>query len=299
MKSGPIRAAGGVVWRDDGTLRVALIYRARYDDWTLPKGKLEHGERELDAAVREVREETGANVAVTRRLIAIEYTVSAGRGGTDHPGNDIPKTVQFWAMRYLSGEFSASAEVDDLVWLPLDDARHRLTHVVDRAVLDSFTARPVPQSVVVLVRHAKAGKRSHWDGDDRLRPLDKAGRRQARGLATFLQAFAPARVVSADRTRCVQTVEPFANAAGLELEITPTFTDEAYVERPDGTRGELLEIAKATPAAVICSQGTAVPGLVGDIAGLDSVTARKGSAWVLCFSDGNVVSADYYGKAAR
>jgi len=162
VRPGPIRAAGGVVWRDDGTLRIALIYRARYDDWTLPKGKLEHGERELDAAVREVREETGATVAVTRRLLAIEYTVSAGRGGTDHPGNDIPKTVQFWAMRYLSGEFSASAEVDDLVWLPLDDARHRLTHVVDRAVLDSFTARPVPQSVVVLVRHAKAGKRSHW-----------------------------------------------------------------------------------------------------------------------------------------
>ena len=280
-----IRAAGGVVWRDDDPLRVALIHRDRYDDWTFPKGKLDDGERDLQAAVREVREEIGATVAVTRRLTEIEYPVAGA-----------PKTVRFWAMRYLSGDFSANAEVDDLIWLPPDEAHERLTYDVDRSVLDAFTATPLPENVVVLVRHAKAGKRSHWDGEDRLRPLDKAGRRQARGLATFLNAFGPARVVSADRVRCVQTLEPFANAAGLELEITPTFTDEAYLTDPERTRRDLLETAKSAPAVVICSQGTAVPHLVADLAGLDSVTARKGSAWVLSFSDVVVVSADYYGN---
>lgn len=286
----PIRAAGGVVWRDDdgGSLRIALIHRERYDDWTLPKGKLQDGERELTAAVREVWEETGATVAVSRRLIEVGYLVEG-----------LPKTVRFWAMQYRDGEFAANAEVDDLAWLTVDDARTRMSHDVDRAVLDSFTATPLPRAVVVLVRHAKAGKRSLWEGDDRLRPLDQAGRRQARGLTTFLPPFGPSRVVAADRVRCVQTVEPFASVSGLDVEITETFADEGYLDDPDRARTELLEIAKTVPATVICSQGTALPGLVGDLAGFESVSARKGSAWVLGFADGSVVSADYYGNAAR
>jgi 8-oxo-dGTP diphosphatase len=286
----PIRAAGGVVWRDDGpngAVSVALIRRDRYDDWSLPKGKLESGERDLDAAVREVHEEIGATVAVTRRLTQTQYLVG-----------DAPKTVRFWAMRYLSGDFVASAEVDDLVWLPPAEAHERLSHDTDRSVLDAFTAQPVPDSVVVLVRHAKAGKRSEWSGEDDLRPLDKAGRRQARGLAGFLAAYAPTRVVSADRTRCVQTVEPFAQAAGLDVEIEPAFSDEGYLEDPEAAAARLLDLTKSAPVVVISSQGTAVPGLVNRLAGLEGGSARKGSAWVLCFA-GDEVSADYYSKASR
>jgi 8-oxo-(d)GTP phosphatase len=284
-----ILAAGGVVWRDDdGPLRVAVIHRDRYDDWSLPKGKLDRGERDLSAAVREVGEETGAVVAVTRRLIETSYLV-----------DDVPKTVRFWAMRHLAGEFAANAEIDALLWLPLPEARTKLSHDVDRSVLDAFAARPVPQSVIVLLRHAKAGKRTQWQGDDRLRPLDKAGRRQMRGLAAFLRLFAPVRVLSADLVRCVQTVEPFAVAAGLDLEISPAFADEAYLDNPGATRSELLTLAKSVPAAVVCSQGIAVPGLVADLAGVDDAHTRKGAAWVLCFADGAVVSADYYGNAAR
>lgn len=282
-----IRAAGGVVWRDDDEpLRIALIHRDRYDDWSLPKGKLGRGESDLSAAVREVHEETGAVVAVTRRLIETAYLV-----------DDVPKTVQFWAMRHLSGEFAANAEVDDLLWLPLPEARTELSHDVDRSVLDAFAAKPAPHSVIVLLRHAKAGKRMQWQGDDRLRPLDKAGRRQVLGLQAFLPAFAPARVVSADRVRCVQTVEPFAVAAGLDLAINPAFSDEGYLEDPEAARSDLLALAKSVPAAVVCSQGIAVPGLVADLTGLEDTHARKGAAWVLCFADGAVISADYYDNA--
>jgi 8-oxo-dGTP diphosphatase len=282
-----IRAAGGVVWRDDGgPLRIAVIHRDRYDDWSLPKGKLDNGESDLSAAVREVHEETGAVVAATRRLIETAYLV-----------DDVPKTVQFWAMRYLSGEFTANAEVADLLWLPLPEARTRLSHDVDRSVLDAFAATPLPQSVIVLLRHAKAGRRVDWQGDDRLRPLDKAGHRQARELAPFLAAFAPVRVVSADRVRCVQSVEPFAVAAGMDLAINPAFSDEAYLDDPEATRSELLALAKSAPAAVVCSQGIAVPGLVAGFTGLEDTRARKGAAWVLSFADGAVVSADYYDNA--
>ena len=282
-----IRAAGGVVWRDDsGPLRIAVIHRDRYDDWSLPKGKLNHGESRLSAAVREVHEETGAVVAATRRLIETAYLV-----------DDVPKTVQFWAMRYRSGEFTRNSEVDDLRWLPLPEARTALTHDVDRSVLDAFAARPVPQSVIVLLRHAKAGRRTQWQGDDRLRPLDKAGRLQARELPAFLSAFTPVSVVSADRVRCVQTLEPFAVATGMDLAISPAFSDESYLDDPEATRNELLALAKSLPAAVVCSQGIAVPGLVADLTGLEDTRARKGAAWVLSFADGAVVSADYYDNA--
>ena len=282
-----IRAAGGVVWRDDsGPLRIAVIHRDRYDDWSLPKGKLNHGESRLSAAVREVHEETGAVVVATRRLIETAYLV-----------DDVPKTVQFWAMRYRSGEFTRNSEVDDLRWLPLPEARTTLTHDVDRSVLDAFAARPVPQSVIVLLRHAKAGRRTQWQGDDRLRPLDKAGRLQARELPAFLSAFTPVSVVSADRVRCVQTLEPFAVATGMDLAISPAFSDESYLDDPEATRNELLALAKSLPATVVCSQGIAVPGLVTDLTGLEDTRARKGAAWVLSFADGAVVSADYYDNA--
>ena len=282
-----IRAAGGVVWRDDsGPLRIAVIHRDRYDDWSLPKGKLNHGESRLSAAVREVHEETGAVVAATRRLIETAYLV-----------DDVPKTVQFWAMRYRSGEFTRNSEVDDLRWLPLPEARTALTHDVDRSVLDAFAARPVPQSVIVLLRHAKAGRRTQWQGDDRLRPLDKAGRLQARELPAFLSAFTPVSVVSANRVRCVQTLEPFAVATGMDLAISPAFSDESYLDDPEATQNELLALAKSLPAAVVCSQGIAVPGLVTDLTGLEDTRARKGAAWVLSFADGAVVSADYYDNA--
>jgi 8-oxo-dGTP diphosphatase len=190
-----------------------------------------------------------------------------------------------------------NSEVDDLRWLPLPEARTALTHDVDRSVLDAFAARPVPQSVIVLLRHAKAGRRMQWQGDDRLRPLDKAGRLQARELPAFLLAFTPVSVVSADRVRCVQTLEPFAVATGMDLAISPAFSDESYLDDPEATRNELLALAKSLPAAVVCSQGIAVPGLVTDLSGLEDTRARKGAAWVLSFADGAVVSADYYDNA--
>ena len=212
-----IRAAGGVVWREDGDVPlVALVHRDRYDDWTLPKGKLEAGESDLAAAVREVGEEIGARVAVMRRLGRVRYVVEG-----------LPKSVLFWAMRYVSGDFVAGDEVSDLRWLPVEEARAKLSYDRERSVLDEFTAVPAPQSVLALVRHAKAGKRSEWAGEDRLRPLERTGRRQARRLATFLREFAPERIVAADRTRCVQTVEQMARLTVREVEIVPGFADEA------------------------------------------------------------------------
>ncbi len=279
-----IRAAGGVVWqRSPGRVEVALIHRERYDDWTLPKGKLQCGESELQAAVREVGEETGLRVAVTRRLPGAAY---------EHRGT--PKTVAFWAMRSLGGTFVRSSEVDDFAWLPVPDAGARLTYAGDRAVLEAFASAPVPDTVVVLLRHAKAGSRARWNGHDDERPLDADGVRQARWFADVLPLFAPDHVVSAGLARCVQTVEPFAAQAGLSVEIVDELSDRCYQADPDASLAALRALARPGSVVVASSQGETVPGLIGTLAASRDPATRKGGFWVLCFTGGELVSADPY-----
>jgi 8-oxo-dGTP pyrophosphatase MutT (NUDIX family)/phosphohistidine phosphatase SixA len=289
-RSPDIRAAGAVVWRvQDGALELALVHRAHYDDWSLPKGKLENGESELAAAVREVGEEIGSVVAVSRRLTRVHYAVDAAK-----------KTVAYWTMHHVGGEFATSNEVDALEWLSVAEARERVTYPLDRQVLDDFDQVPVAESVIVLVRHAKAGKRSEWKGKDALRPLESAGRAQAKKLARFLQPFAPDRVVSASPVRCVQTVSPFADEAGLDVGVDVAFTDEHFEASPASTSAALLALAVPHQVTVVCSQGKAIPGLIDLLAPtVPSSNTRKGAAWVLSFVDGAVVSADYYYDAAR
>lgn len=280
-----VRAAGGVVWRRaDPELEVALVHRPRYDDWTLPKGKLHPGEELLDAAVREVCEEMGADVEVSRRVGRVRYPVEDGR-----------KSVTFWAMRCVRDDFVPQDEVDAVRWLPSSLARSTLTYDTDRHVLTDFLSTPVPDSVVVLVRHARAGKRSEWNGEDALRPLDEDGQRQAERLARVLRYFRPRAVYAADRTRCIQTVQPLASALDLQVVVEPAYADEFFLANPGATETALLSLAKPGRVSVVCSQGTAIPALIDDLGrGVRSSDTRKGAFWVLSFVDGDVVAADHY-----
>jgi 8-oxo-dGTP diphosphatase len=280
-----VRAAGGVVWRRaDPELEVALVHRPRYDDWTLPKGKLDAGEELLDAAVREVREEMGADVEVSRRIGRVRYLVKDGR-----------KSVTFWAMRCLRDDFEPHDEVDAVRWLPSSLARDWLTYDTDRHVLADFLSSPVPDAVVILVRHARAGKRSEWSGEDALRPLDDAGERQAERLAKVVRYFRPRAIYAADRTRCIQTVQPLAALLDLQVVVEPAYADEYFLDNPGATETALLSLAKPGRVSVVCSQGTAIPALIDNLGrGVRSSDTRKGAFWVLSFVDGDVVAADYY-----
>ena len=122
-----VQAAGGVVWRrgDNGETEVLLVHRPKYDDWTLPKGKLDPGERHEDAAAREVEEETGVRAALGPELPSTSYTDRHGR----------PKLVRYWAMEAEGGEFRPNAEVDEVRWLPQEDAVHALSYDHDGAVV--------------------------------------------------------------------------------------------------------------------------------------------------------------------
>ncbi len=122
-----IEAAGGVVMHGD---RVLLVHRPRYDDWTLPKGKLDPGESFEDAALREVWEETGLRCTLGEELAGAEY----------RDNKDRPKVVRYWLME-VEGEpveFEPNDEVDSVGWLAVDDAVERLTYDRDREVLASI-----------------------------------------------------------------------------------------------------------------------------------------------------------------
>ncbi len=131
--SSAVQAAGGVVWRlspASGETEVLLVHRPKYDDWTLPKGKLTPGETHEQGAVREVAEETGLAVAVGRELATSSYYDAEGR----------PKVVRYWAMEPVGGAFAPNREVDEARWAPLSEAAALLSYDRDRAVLASFDA---------------------------------------------------------------------------------------------------------------------------------------------------------------
>jgi 8-oxo-dGTP diphosphatase len=285
-----VRAAGGVVWRPrDGRLAIALVHRPRYDDQSLPKGKLEAGESSLLAAVREVGEELGSRVAVSRRIGDFSYDTSLGL-----------KTVTYWVMRHLDGSFEPNSEVDAAQWAEPKAARKALSYDIDRAVVDDFAALPVPDSVIVLVRHAKAGRRADWRGDDRQRPLEQVGKAQADRLTDLLAVFGPDRIVSADLVRCTDTVQPLAARLGLQVQIDAAFGDDAFRASASAAEDALMALAKPGRVSIVCSQGVTIPGLVDRVGrGVRDADTRKGAFWVLSVVDGTVVSTDYYEDAIR
>ena len=130
-----IRAAGAVLWREgpEGA-EVAVVHRPKYDDWSLPKGKLDAGETDLEAAVREVREETGHDAVPGIGLGEIRYPVAS----PDGPGD---KVVVYWAMRSTDGTFTPTAEIDALRWVPIAAAEAALTYERDRDVVRRFAER--------------------------------------------------------------------------------------------------------------------------------------------------------------
>jgi 8-oxo-(d)GTP phosphatase len=290
-----VYAAGAVLWRPTDSanpgVEIAVIHRPRYDDWSLPKGKVDPGETAPVAAVREVVEETGHHAKLGRRLELVSYPVEAG-----------VKKVYYWAARSTGGEFTPGREVDEMAWLPVADAMKRLNYAQDRKMLRHFAKHPADTHTVLVVRHGTAGRKSRFSGDDTKRPLDKKGRAQAEALVPQLLAFGASDVYAADRLRCHQTVEPLAEELAVTIHNEGTLTEEAYAKNPKRGRHRILRIAEREGTPVICTQGKVIPDLIAwwcerDGVRPDKSRNHKGSTWVLSLSAGRLVAADHIGGA--
>jgi 8-oxo-dGTP diphosphatase len=274
-----VRAAGCVVWRPGRTgPEVALIHRPRYDDWSFPKGKLDPGEGYVEAAVREVREETGYPVVLGRRLPTQVYDVSFG-------GAARMKRVKYWAAQAaVDADFQPNSEVDRLEWLPLPAAHDRLTRQTDRDLLQAFSAAPVDTVPVLLLRHADALPRKRWDGDELDRPLTTAGQAEAEALVPVLAAYGDALLTASPFARCVATLKPTVRSAGAELILEPALGEGAD---PKAGRAWLRQALKSGRTTIACTHRPVLPELLAE-----SPLAQAAEAWVLHVRDGHVVAVD-------
>ncbi len=295
----PIRAAGGVVWRpatdhaSNSAIEVAIVHRPRYDDWSLPKGKLGAGETLLEGALREVFEETGYRARPGRALGDVRYMKSSN-------GQSREKVVHYWAMEAVGGAFTPSREVDEMLWLSPEGAHALLTRNTDRDILDRFAAGPVRTGTVLLVRHANAGNKEEWEGDDDLRPLDEMGRDQADELVRLLSRFEVMKLVSADNLRCVQTLKPIADSIGLEIEENALLSEKGY----PGHEREAVELVRRLgdhdEAVAACTQRLVLPDLMRRLGEEDGVELpepfknKKACVWALSFEGPKLVAAEYF-----
>lgn len=245
----PVLAGGAVVLREDparGT-EILLVHRDRYDDWSLPKGKLEAGESLLACAVREVREETGVTVRLGMPLDTIRY--EAGKFGL--------KKVAYWGGTAVNGvERPPDDEVDQVVWLPIRSALSRLSYAHDHFLVTQYLQQP-PTTPLLILRHAKAMDRKDWSRKDHLRPINARGRRQAKLLVPMLSAYGIARLISSTSARCQTTVLPYALAEKITLESFAQLGEEVGADDPKGVtrlllklRGQVIDQAQPTAICV-------------------------------------------------
>jgi 8-oxo-(d)GTP phosphatase len=280
--SEPVRAAGGIVLRGEGEDRsVALVHRPRYDDWSFPKGKLMDGEDEAAAALREVEEETGLRCRLGPSVGSVTYRDRHGR----------PKVVRYFRMDADGGTFVPTEEVDELRWVPVEDAGRMLSYTHDRNLLRRVLAE-APASPLYVIRHAKAGVRSLWEGPDEARPLTRRGKKQARRLVERFRGLELGRVLSSPYVRCVQTVEPLAAERELALEPAPALAEGVAVD--DSLA--LVDSLDGRPTA-LCGHGREIEMMIERLrqggATIDGTGIAKGSVWVLDREFGRVLSAHY------
>lgn len=265
MGADVVRAAGVVLLREaSGTTETLVVHRPHRSDWSLPKGKLEPGEHVVAAAVRECDEETGYLASLGVPLPRLQY-VALGQ----------PKVVDYWVARPRADEgFVPGDEVDEVRWLPIDQARSRLTYEHDADLVQLAAEQPVTSPLIIL-RHTQAVKRVDYKGKhDAERPLSGKGRSHAKALVPLVEAFGIEQVHSSDATRCVQTVKKFAKAISADITPEPALSEEGFHLDDASTEARMRELATDPRPIVVCSHRPVIPTLLRAAADALAVTAE-------------------------
>lgn len=286
-----IRAAGALLWREtaERTIEIALIHRPKYDDWTLPKGKIEAGETALQCAYRELIEETGITASFTRQLGNVEYEESGQR-----------KRVIFWAAQCAleASQFIANEEVDQLIWLTPEHARSKATHESDQEMIDNFQSQSPRTDTLIILRHTKALERGDWDEEDSQRTLDELGFDQAQLLIKHLEPFAIEEIYTSNFTRCVQTVTPLAHSRGLSVTQVPSLNEYVFNEDPLRSISFANALKQDEKNILICSHNPVIPTMLRGILNTklknkDLIKLEPGDAWIVHRVQGEIVGLDY------
>lgn len=254
-----IVAAGTVTFtrREGKDPQLLVVHRPAYDDWTLPKGKLEPDEYEPVCASRETDEETGIRVRLAAPAGSISYMVNGG---------GIRKTVHFWeGMPLAKRRRKPDAEVDKVVWLTPSAALKRLTYDDEKGLVRQVLAHP-PTTPLAIVRHAKAMERKNWSGRDQARPINGRGRKQSKALVPLLETYGIGRLVSSTSVRCLQTFSPAARQLGLNVEGWAVLSEEVGESNPAAVATVMRRFAKqvvesGTPTAV-CGHRPVLPEML-------------------------------------
>jgi 8-oxo-dGTP diphosphatase len=289
-ETGVIQAAGAVLWRySQKKIEIALVHRPRYDDWSLPKGKVEEKESHIACAYREVIEETGYTPEFGPEIGQATYKVEEGK-----------KVVRYWSARATNAAPSAidKNEIDEVLWLEVKDAKKKLTLEDDRAIVDFFTEVGVGTTPLVLLRHAKALKREEWDGDDADRPLNNLGQLQTKRLLPQFFPYNIAEVHSSDAYRCMQTVEDLTRALDLNLFIALDLSEDVFAKDKDAALDYVSSLMLDGKNVLICSHNPILPKVLKKLVGkkyfkeMDS-KLEPAQAWVIHHRDGEVCAVDW------
>lgn len=266
-----IIAAGAIPWRIvDGELRVLVIHRPRYDDWSWPKGKLDDGESIPECAKREVREEVGLQLRLGIPLEATAYTV-----------NNKAKVVYYWAGQVL-GDTTPKVdgdECDEARWVGAKQAKSMLTNPTDSLplddLIDAHLAGRLDTRSFILVRHAKAKPRANWTREEGQRPLAATGRRQALAVARLIDCWQPDHVASSPWLRCVQTITPYVTERNLKPKMVSSMTEHAAQRKPEKTVKALNKLLDKVRCQVLCTHRPVLPLILPLISARAPQAVRK------------------------
>lgn len=263
-----VLAAGALVWRErEGQLEVLAVHRPRYNDWSWPKGKLDPGETLPACAVREVAEETRLTIELGPPLPTLRYPIAGGK----------IKVVRYWSAHETAPDSApASAreqvkaaskhEIDEIAWLTIEEARARITFHDDlrplERLVEEYEAGRLQSRAFIVARHARAQRRKAWRGADQRRPLTAGGFVRAAELKDLFAAFGAVRIVSSAAVRCVQTVNPYAQAAGLPVRGYESLTEEAHAKHPEATAATFASLLGKKRSRVVCVHRPTLPIMV-------------------------------------
>lgn len=257
-----VYAAGAVLWRiEKDQLKVALVHRGRYDDWSWAKGKVDPGETLPETAVREIREETGLKIKLGVPLGIQRYLL---------PNKNL-KEVHYWAAKVsdkalANSNFKPNEEVAEVAWFSAAAASKKLSYSHDQEQLDQLVAlhkKGLLDTVpLVILRHAKARSRATWKDGEASRPLLTEGNAQAEALPKLLKAFGAKLVFSSPWTRCLSTIAPYAQRTKVKVKTQPEFTEAANDKKPMQTKAALEAIVSLGKPAVICTHRPVLPTMI-------------------------------------